>query len=226
MRSSLWNGKVHDRLSFPGLALRLARPVVKPSLTSVTRCGARHLSGAAGWPVTRCPRPMARIRNRLDTVPDCDYLMTNDDLAPCSDITELSRSKLIPPYAAGRPCRASRTPWRRCALASRPALAYIATGLSWSMNWSGSTIARTFSPRSSAPCSASVCSTCAAKPPIEPSSTVINTSCSRASRSTQLDVERLGEARIRHRRGQAVSGERLGRLQAFGEPRAEREQRD
>ena len=39
-----------------------------------------------------------------------------------------------------------------------------------------------------------------AKPPIAPSSIVISTSCSRASRSTRCGVERLGEARIGHRR--------------------------
>ncbi len=38
------------------------------------------------------------------------------------------------------------------------------------MKMSGSTIERTFRPRSSAPCSASACSTKAPKPPIAPSS--------------------------------------------------------
>src|SRR5262245_16790403 len=67
-------------------------------------------------------------------------------------------------------------------LASSPALAYIAAGQCWSMNTSGNTMQRTLRPLSKTPCSASVCRTCEPKPPIEPSSTVTSTSCSRASR--------------------------------------------
>jgi hypothetical protein len=39
-------------------------------------------------------------------------------------------------------------------------------------------------------------------------------------------VERPGEARVGHGDGHAVSGELFGRLPTFGEPRAERQQRD
>src|SRR6516165_7523089 len=53
-------------------------------------------------------------------------------------------------------------------LASRPALAYIAVGESWSMKTSGSTMGRTLRPLSSAPLAASACNTCAAKPPMAP----------------------------------------------------------
>src|ERR1700726_3282836 len=67
-------------------------------------------------------------------------------------------------------------------LASRPARAYIAFGVSWSRNTSGSTIARARSmPLSSMPCSVSTCMTCEPKPPIEPSSMVSRISWSRAS---------------------------------------------
>src|SRR6185369_3104757 len=45
------------------------------------------------------------------------------------------------------------------ALASSPAVAYMALGESWSWKTSGSTIERTFSPRSSTPASASACIT-------------------------------------------------------------------
>ncbi len=85
---------------------------------------------------------------------------------------------------------------------------------------------RTFRPRSSTPASASSCSTSEPKPPIAPSSIVISTSCSRARRRIRSLVERLGEARIGDRRRQPERRELVGRLQAFGEPRAERQQRD
>ena len=39
-------------------------------------------------------------------------------------------------------------------------------------------------------------------------------------------VERLGKARIRDRGGQSVRRQRIGRLEAYLQPRAEREQRD
>ena len=42
----------------------------------------------------------------------------------------------------------------------------------------------------------------------------------------QIGVDRLGETRVGHRRGQAVRLQRVGRLQAFAEPGAEREQGD
>ena len=42
----------------------------------------------------------------------------------------------------------------------------------------------------------------------------------------QVGVERLGEAGVGDRRRQAVGVELLGRLEAFGEPRAEGEERD
>ena len=42
----------------------------------------------------------------------------------------------------------------------------------------------------------------------------------------EIDVERLGEARIGDRRRQAVSGELLRRLHAFGEPAPKAQQRD
>jgi len=53
----------------------------------------------------------------------------------------------------------------------------------------------------------------AAEAPIAPSSTVTSTSCSRARRSTRSVSSGLGEARVRHRGGEAESGELLGRLQ-------------
>src|SRR3569623_906281 len=50
--------------------------------------------------------------------------------------------------------------------ASRPALAYMAAGLSWSMNWSGKTIERTLNPGcSSAPVPARNCNTWEPNPP-------------------------------------------------------------
>ena len=70
-------------------------------------------------------------------------------------------------------------------LASRPALAYIAVGLSWSINSSGSTIERNRRPLSSRPSWARACSTCEPKPPMAPSSMVTRISCSRASRRTR-----------------------------------------
>ena len=63
------------------------------------------------------------------------------------------------------------------------------------MKMSGSTIGRTFSRVSSTPVGERLQHK-APKPPIAPSSMVISTSCSRASRSKEVDVERLGEARI------------------------------
>src|ERR1700687_4730592 len=50
-------------------------------------------------------------------------------------------------------------------LASSPAAAYMAAGLSCSMNLSGSTMQRTLSPWSKAPCWVSACRTWALKPP-------------------------------------------------------------
>ena len=42
----------------------------------------------------------------------------------------------------------------------------------------------------------------------------------------ELAIERLGEARIGHRRREAVRGQILGRLQRFGQARAERQDRN
>ena len=94
------------------------------------------------------------------------------------------------------------------------------------MKTSGSTIARIFNPRSSAPLSDSVWNTCAPKPPIAPSSMVISTSCSRGKPQHQVGVERLGEARIGDGGRQAEGGELLGGLQRFAKPGAERQDRD
>ena len=101
-----------------------------------------------------------------------------------------------------------------------------AAGEAWSMKRSGSTSGRTFRPWSSRPAVARYCSTWLAKPPTEPSSMVISTSCSRARRRDQIGVERLGEARIGHRGAEALGAEILGRDQAFAEARAEVQDRD
>ena len=97
-------------------------------------------------------------------------------------------------------------------LASSPALAYIAAGLSWSMNTSGSTMHRTFS---------------AAVEDAVLGQRLQHLRAEAADRALldrdedlvlagepqhQIGVERLGEARVGHRGGQAVRGERLGRL--------------
>ena len=89
---------------------------------------------------------------------------------------KISRGRVRP---AGR---ARQAPSPRCPGASRPACSYWRAGEAWSMKRSGRTIGRTFRPWSSKPVVARCCSTWLAKPPTAPSSIVISTSCSRASR--------------------------------------------
>ena len=60
----------------------------------------------------------------------------------------------------------------------------------------------------------------------QPSSTVISTSCSRASRSTSSVSSGLAKRASATVVEQAARREFIGRLQAFGEPGAERQQRD
>src|SRR5438067_1658437 len=60
------------------------------------------------------------------------------------------------------------------------------------MKRSGSTNGRTFRPWSSRPALARYCSTWAAKPPTEPSSTVISTSCSRAGLRRAVGTDQAG----------------------------------
>ena len=55
---------------------------------------------------------------------------------------------------------------------------------------------------------------------------VISSSWLRASRENQVGVERLGETGVGDRCGNALRRKHVRRLQAFAEPRAERQQRD
>ena len=65
-------------------------------------------------------------------------------------------------------------------LGVEPGLGVHRLRLPCSMKMSGKTIERTSTPPSRRPCSGNVCSTCEPKPPIDPSSIVIRTSCSSA----------------------------------------------
>ena len=55
---------------------------------------------------------------------------------------------------------------------------------------------------------------------------MISTSWFSRQAADEVVVERLGEARVGNRRRQAERGELVGRLEAFGEPRAERQDGD
>ena len=139
------------------------------------------------------------------------------------------RVTLVGNYARRAPtCATPSTPSTFASMCSAfiAAAAYILAGLSWSMKVSGKTIERNLRPRSKTPSSARSWATWLPKPPIAPSSIVISASCSRGEAEDQVAVERLGEAGVGDRRAEAAGGERLGGLQAFGEARAEGEERD
>ena len=107
----------------------------------------------------------------------------------------------------------SATMWR----ALRPGLRRIAaSGASWSMKRSGSTIGRIFRPlieqaRHAPGAAARGC----AKPPIAPSSIVISTSCSRASRSIRSVSSGLAKRASATVVREPARRQLVGRLQAF-----------
>ena len=106
--------------------------------------------------------------------------------------------------------------------ASRPASAYCFAGESWSMKRSGSTIGRTFSPRSSMPGHREVLQHMAAEAADRALLDGDQHLVLARQALDQLGVERLGEARIGHRGAEALARpDPRPRLQAFAEPRAE-----
>ena len=199
----------------PGMVLARAPPAACRRRGTAPALSTRRVAGK-----TLPARISACARVRLSASPRSTSAWSAR-LAGPADAPQASRRLGHAPGRLGaeRP-RAASAALTICGAFS-PASSYCFFGFSWSMKRSGSAHAAGSSGRGRAGrASARCCSTKLPKPPTEPSSMVISTSCSRASRSTSAVSSGLAKRASATVVDRPRARQLLGRLQAFRQPGA------